>query len=147
MLLHMHYFILYGLSNIPLCMCVFIHVCVCMCLYISHIFFICSYTDRYLGCSQVMAVADCAVMNIGVHIPFLIRVLELELVFFGLCSRMGLLDHMVILLSVFKGTSILFSCCVRTPKTVGSWWRGLTECDTLEKGMANHFSILPLKAP
>ena len=28
------------------------------------------------------------------------------------------------------------------PKTGGSWWRGLTECGPLEKGMANHFSIL-----
>ena len=27
-------------------------------------------------------------------------------------------------------------------KRVGSWWRSLTECDPLEKGMANHFSIL-----
>ena len=24
----------------------------------------------------------------------------------------------------------------------GSWWRGLTECGPLEKGMANHFNIL-----
>ena len=29
----------------------------------------------------------------------------------------------------------------------GSWWRGLTECGPLEKGMANHFSILALRAP
>ena len=28
------------------------------------------------------------------------------------------------------------------PKTDGSWWRGLTEYGPLEKGMANHFSIL-----
>ena len=26
-----------------------------------------------------------------------------------------------------------------------SWWRGLTECGPLEKGMANHFSILALR--
>jgi len=26
-----------------------------------------------------------------------------------------------------------------------SWWRDLTECGPLEKGMANHFSILALK--
>ena len=31
------------------------------------------------------------------------------------------------------------------PKTGGSWWRGLTECGPLEKGTANHFSILALK--
>ena len=29
----------------------------------------------------------------------------------------------------------------------GSWWRGLTECGPLEKGMANHFSILVLRTP
>ena len=33
------------------------------------------------------------------------------------------------------------------PKTDGSWWRGLTECDPLVKGMANHFSILALRTP
>ena len=31
---------------------------------------------------------------------------------------------------------------VGPPKTGGSWWRGLTECGPLEKGMATHFSIL-----
>ena len=34
---------------------------------------------------------------------------------------------------------------LRPPKTGRSWWRGLTECGPLEKGMANHFSILTLK--
>ena len=33
------------------------------------------------------------------------------------------------------------------PKMGGSWWRGLTECGPLEKGMANHFSILALRTP
>ena len=28
-----------------------------------------------------------------------------------------------------------------------SWWRGLTECGPLEKGMANHFSIFALRTP
>ena len=28
----------------------------------------------------------------------------------------------------------------------GSWWRGLTECGPLEKGMASHFSILALNS-
>ena len=28
-----------------------------------------------------------------------------------------------------------------------SWWRGLTKCGPLEKGMANHCSILALKNP
>ena len=30
------------------------------------------------------------------------------------------------------------------PKMGESWWRGLIECGPLEKGMANHFSILAL---
>ena len=29
----------------------------------------------------------------------------------------------------------------------GSWWRGLTECGPLEKGMASHFSILAMRTP
>ena len=32
-------------------------------------------------------------------------------------------------------------------KMGGSWWRGLTECGPLEKGTANHFSILALRMP
>ena len=32
-------------------------------------------------------------------------------------------------------------------KMGGSWWRDLTECGPLEKGMANHFSILALRTP
>ena len=38
-------------------------------------------------------------------------------------------------------------CRVGPPKMDGSWWRGLTECGPLEKGMANHFSILALRTP
>ena len=33
----------------------------------------------------------------------------------------------------------------RQLKMGGSWWKGLTECGPLEKGMANHFSILALR--
>ena len=33
------------------------------------------------------------------------------------------------------------------PKMDESWWRGLTECGPLEKGMASHFSILALRTP
>ena len=29
----------------------------------------------------------------------------------------------------------------------GSWWRVLTKCGPLEKGMANHFSIFALRIP
>ena len=39
------------------------------------------------------------------------------------------------------------SCCVGPPKRDRSWWRVLTKCGALEKGMANHFSILALRTP
>ena len=38
-------------------------------------------------------------------------------------------------------------CHVGPPKTDGSWWRVLTKCGPLEKGMANHFSTLALGTP
>ena len=38
-------------------------------------------------------------------------------------------------------------CHVGLPKTDGSWWRVLTKHSPLEKGMANHFSILALRTP
>ena len=38
-------------------------------------------------------------------------------------------------------------CRVGTPKTDRSWWRVLTKRGLLEKGMANHFSILALRTP
>ena len=38
-------------------------------------------------------------------------------------------------------------CCVGPPKTDRSWWRVLTKLGPLEKGMANHFSILALRTP
>ena len=38
-------------------------------------------------------------------------------------------------------------CRVGPPKKDGSWWRVLTKCGPLEKGMANHFSILALRSP
>ena len=39
------------------------------------------------------------------------------------------------------------SCRMGPPKIHGSWWRGLKKCSPLEKGMANHFSILALRTP
>ena len=38
-------------------------------------------------------------------------------------------------------------CCVGPCKKYGSWWRILTECGPLEKGIANHFRILALRTP
>ena len=42
--------------------------------------------------------------------------------------------------------SVKLSYAVGQPKMGGSWWRDLTECGPLEKGMANHYSILALKS-
>ena len=30
-------------------------------------------------------------------------------------------------------------CCIELPKMDGSWWRALTKCSPLEKGIANHY--------
>ena len=38
-------------------------------------------------------------------------------------------------------------CCIGPPKMEGSWWRVLKKRCLLEKGMANHFSILALRTP
>ena len=39
------------------------------------------------------------------------------------------------------------SCHVGPPKMDGSWWRVLKKHDPLEKGIANHFSLLGLSIP
>ena len=41
----------------------------------------------------------------------------------------------------------LWAVLCRATKMDGSWWRVLTKCDSLEKGMANHFGILALRTP
>ena len=41
----------------------------------------------------------------------------------------------------------LWAMYVGPPKMDGSWWRVLTKRSSLEKGMANHFSILALRTP
>ena len=51
------------------------------------------------------------------------------------------MDHRLVKLNETK------PCHVGAPKTDGSWWRGLIECGPLEKGLANHFSILTLRTP
>ena len=38
-------------------------------------------------------------------------------------------------------------CHIGPPKMDGSWWRVLTQCGPLQKGMANHFSVLALRTP
>ena len=38
--------------------------------YMFHVFFIHSSLNRHLGCFQVLAIADSAAMNTGVHVSF-----------------------------------------------------------------------------
>ena len=56
-------------------------------------------------------------------------------------SQSDHMDHSLVYLSETK------PCHVEPPKMDWSRWRGLTECCPLEKGMANHFSILDLRIP
>ena len=44
-------------------------------------------------------------------------------------------------------TKLCSMCHVGPPKIDGSWWKVLTKCGPLEKGMANHFSILAWRNP
>ena len=69
------------------------------------IFLIQSSVDGHLGCFHVLTAMNSANMNIGVYL------FELEFCQ-DICPAMGLLDHTVILFSVFWGTSILFSTMV-----------------------------------
>ena len=41
----------------------------------------------------------------------------------------------------------LWAMRVEPPKMDGSWWRVMTKHGPLEKGLANHFSILALRTP
>ena len=69
-------------------------VCVCY-THIHHLVFIPSSVDRYLGCFHVLVVVNSVTMNIRAHYLF-------ELLFcLGICSRVGLLDHVALLFLIF----------------------------------------------
>ena len=69
----------------------------------DHILFIHLSVDGRLDCFCVLAIVNSAAMNIGVHVSF-------RIVFFSeYMPGVGLQGHVVALLLVFKGTSILFS--------------------------------------
>ena len=68
-----------------------------------HSFFIHSSVNGDLGCFHVLAIVNCAAVNIGVPVSFSILVSS------GYMPRMGLLGHMVALFLAFKGISILSS--------------------------------------
>ena len=52
-----------------------------------------------------MAIVSSAAMNTGVHVSFQLEFLS----YLDICPGVGLLDHVVALFLVFKGTSILLS--------------------------------------
>ena len=65
-----------------------------------YFFLIYSFVDVNLGCFNVLAIVNIAVMNIAAHVFF-------ELSFpLGICSGVVLLGSMVVLFLGFKGTSI-----------------------------------------
>ena len=76
---------------------------------IPHIFFIHSFIHGHLGCFHVFAIVNSAAVNTGMHDLF-------ELWFSpDICPEVGLLDHMVLLFLVFKGSiSTLFIVAVHS---------------------------------
>ena len=52
------------------------------------------------------------------------------------------MDHSLVQLNETMSHAVL-----GTPKTDRSWWRVLTKCGPLEKGMANYLNILALRTP
>ena len=75
------------LSNIPLCVCIYVCVCVyiCISIYTPHIFTYSS-VDRYLGCFHIFATVNSVVMNARAHGPFQIKVF----IFSGYMPRSGI---------------------------------------------------------
>ena len=63
----------------------------------SHIFFIHSSVDGYLGSVHAMAVVKSAAVNIGVHVSFRI----MFFFFPNICPGVGMQGHMVVLFLVF----------------------------------------------
>ena len=85
------------------CVC----VCVCVCTYIhTHHIFIYSPIDGHLGCFHVLTTVNDAAVNISVHISFQISVLFF---FSDMYPGVEFQGHMVVLILVSWGTSVLFS--------------------------------------
>ena len=53
-------------------MCVYIYIIlyICVCVCVHHIFFIHSSVNRHLGCFHVLAIANSAAVNTGLHVFF-----------------------------------------------------------------------------
>ena len=83
--------LLYWLSNIPSCVCMY------------HIFFIYS-TIGIFGCFHILAIVNSAVMNMSAHLFFKL----VFLISLCYCPEVQLLDYMAFIFSNFWGTSTLF---------------------------------------
>ena len=85
-------------------------MCVCVCDIYTISFIIHSSVDGYLGCFHIVVIINHAAMNIGVHESFQINVGFFWVEGVGyIYSGVELYGHMVVLLLVFWGASILFS--------------------------------------
>ena len=70
-----------------------------------HNIFIQSSINGHLGCFHVLAIVSSAVVNIGVSTSFHTVCFSLDI-----CPRMGLLNHMVALFSVFLRNLLTVLC-------------------------------------
>ena len=90
---------------------------VCISIYI---FFIHSSLAGQLGCSHVLAIVIFAAMNTGVHLSF-----QGNFFFPGICSGLGLLDHMETLFLLFlrKCPTVFHSGCtsLHSPNSVNGF--------------------------
>ena len=86
------------------------------CIYVPHLLYpFCPWTFRFhLGCFHVLAVVNSA-MNIGVHVCFL------DSFRLDICPGVRLLDHMVNLVLVFWGTSIVAAPTYIPTNSVGGF--------------------------
>ena len=81
----------------------------CLC-YRYHIFFIHSFVNGHLGCFQILATENSAPVNTGVHVSFQVSVCFLYIyTHTHAYPGVELLDHVVVLVLILRGTSLLFS--------------------------------------
>ena len=79
---------------------------------------------------------------------FSILLYEYMILYFFILWLIDLLFLSFLLLWIVMFNSMkLWAMLWMGPKTDGSWWRVLTKCGPLEKGMANHSSILASRIP